>query len=44
MSVTKVELADLVYEQMKIDKKDASELVDMFFEELKDAQIGRAHV
>ena len=35
MSVTKVELADLVYEQMKIDKKDASELVDMFFEELK---------
>jgi len=36
MSVTKVELADLVYEQMKIDKKKASELVDMFFEELKD--------
>ncbi|MBR4532616.1 integration host factor subunit alpha [bacterium] len=36
MSVTKVELADFVYEQMKIDKKYASELVDMFFEELKD--------
>ena len=37
MSVTKVELADLVYEQMKLDKKYASELVDRFFEELKDA-------
>jgi len=36
MSVTKVELADFVYEQMKIDKKYASELVEMFFEELKD--------
>lgn len=35
MSLTKVELADLVYEQMKIDKKHAGELVDMFFEELK---------
>lgn len=37
MSVTKVELAELVYSQMKIDKKNAGELVDMFFEELKNA-------
>lgn len=35
MSVTKVELAEYVYEQMKVDKKHAAELVDMFFEELK---------
>lgn len=35
MSVTKVELAELVYEQMKVDKRHAAELVDMFFEELK---------
>lgn len=35
MSVTKVELAELVYEHMKVDKKRAAELVDMFFEELK---------
>ena len=35
MSVTKVELAELVYEQMKVDKRRAAELVDMFFEELK---------
>ena len=46
MSVTKVELADFVYEQMKIDKKYASELVDMFFEELKDtlAKDGEIHL
>lgn len=35
MSVTKVELAELVYEHMKVDKRRAAELVDMFFEELK---------
>ncbi|MGI6394086.1 MAG: integration host factor subunit alpha [bacterium] len=35
MSLTKVELTELVYEQMKVDKKHAAELVDMFFEELK---------
>ena len=35
MSLTKVELADSVYEQMKVDKRRAAELVDMFFEELK---------
>ena len=35
MSITKVELAELVYEHMKVDKKRAAELVDLFFEELK---------
>ncbi len=35
MSVTKVELAELVYEHMKVDKRRAAELVDMFFEEMK---------
>ncbi len=36
MSITKVELAELTYEHMKVDKKRAAELVDMFFEELKN--------
>ncbi len=35
MSITKIELSELVYEHMKVDKKRASQLVDMFFEELK---------
>jgi integration host factor subunit alpha len=39
MSVTKVELAELVYEQMKVDKRRAAELVDMFFEELKNGLV-----
>ena len=37
MSVTKVELAELVCGQMKIEKKESADLVDMFFEELKIA-------
>lgn len=36
MSLTKVELATLVYEHMKVDKKQAAELVDLFFEEIKE--------
>ena len=36
MSLTKVELATLAYEHMKVDKKQAAELVDLFFEEIKE--------
>ncbi len=36
MSLTKVELAELVNEHLKIDKKRSSELVDLFFEQVKD--------
>ena len=36
MSLTKVELATLVYEHMHVDKKQAAELVDLFFEEIKE--------
>ncbi|MCK5808284.1 integration host factor subunit alpha [bacterium] len=39
MSITKVELADIVYENMKLDKKRATDLVDMFFEEMKNALV-----
>lgn len=39
MSTTKLELADLVYEHMKTDKNQASQLVDLFFEELKTALV-----
>jgi len=35
VSVTKLELTDLVCEQMDVDKKMAGELVDQFFEEIK---------
>lgn len=35
MSLTKVELAELVYETMQLDKTKATELVDLFFEEIK---------
>ena len=35
MSLTKIELANLLYESMHVDKKQAEEMVDLFFEELK---------
>ncbi|HNT27493.1 MAG TPA: integration host factor subunit alpha [bacterium] len=35
MSLTKIELAELTYENMKVDKKQAAALVEMFFEEMK---------
>lgn len=44
MSITKVELADIVYENMKIDKKRATDLVDMFFEEMKGALVKEGEV
>ena len=44
MSVTKVELAELVYEQMKVDKRHAAELVDMFFEELKTGLVNDGEI
>ncbi|MBO4441531.1 integration host factor subunit alpha [bacterium] len=44
MSITKVELTDLVYEAMGnsktgFDKKFAGKLVDMFFEEMKSGLV-----
>ena len=44
MSITKVELTDLVYEAMGnsktgFDKKFAGKLVDMFFEEMKKIMV-----
>ena len=39
MSITKIELSELAYEHMSIDKRLASELVDMFFEELKNGLV-----
>jgi integration host factor subunit alpha len=37
MSLTKVELTELAYENLKIDKKEAERLVELFFEEMKEA-------
>ncbi len=39
MSITKVELAEMAYEHMKVDKKKAAEMVDLFFEELKSGLV-----
>ncbi len=36
MSVTKIELAEMAYEHLRVDKKTAAELVDLFFEDLKN--------
>jgi len=36
MSVTKIELAEMTYEHLKVDKKTAAELVDLFFENIKE--------
>ena len=36
MSLMKVELTNILYESMHIDKKKAAELVDLFFEEMKE--------
>jgi len=36
MSVTKIELAEMTYEHLKVDKKAAAEMVDLFFEDLKN--------
>lgn len=46
MSTTKLELADKVFEHMKTDKQQATQLVDMFFEELKTALVkeGELHI
>ena len=44
MSITKIELSELAYEHMSIDKKLASELVDMFFEELKNGLVSDKEV
>lgn len=39
MSVTKVELSEMAYEHLKVDKKKAAEMVDLFFEELKNGLV-----
>lgn len=44
MAITKVQLADLVYEHMKVDKQQAAGLVDLFFEELKTALVKESEV
>lgn len=44
MSITKIELADLVYEHIKVDKKRATELVDAFFEELKKGLVEEGNI
>ncbi len=36
MALTKIELASILYEAMHIDKKQADELIEMFFEEMKN--------
>lgn len=36
MALTKIELATLVYEHMHVDKKQATEMVELFFEEMKN--------
>jgi len=35
MSITKIELTEVVYEQMNIERKKAAEIVDIFFDEMK---------
>jgi len=35
MSITKLELTEVVYEQMDIERKKAAEIVDIFFDEMK---------
>lgn len=36
MALTKVELADILYDSMHVDKKQATEMVELFFEEMKN--------
>ncbi len=36
MSVTKAELAEIIYKNIGFSKKDATEIVDTFFELIKD--------
>ena len=36
MALTKVELAELIYEHLHVDKKQATELVELFFKEMKN--------
>ena len=35
MTLTKAELADLLFEQLGLNKREARELVELFFEELR---------
>ena len=46
MSLMKVELTNILHESMRIDKKKAAELVDLFFEELKEGLVkdGAVHL
>ena len=37
MTLTKAELADLLFEKVGLNKREARELVDLFFEELRGA-------
>ena len=37
MTLTKAELADLLFEQLGLNKREARELVDIFFEDLRAA-------
>ena len=37
MTLTKAELADLLFEQVGLNKREAKELVELFFEEIRHA-------
>ena len=37
MALTKAELAESLFEELGLNKREAKELVDLFFEEIKDA-------
>ena len=36
-SVTKAELADVLFEQLGLNKREAKDMVDYFFEEVREA-------
>ena len=47
MALTKAEMAEALFAELGLNKREAKELVDLFFEEVRLAlaeEIGRAHV
>ena len=44
MALTKAEIAEYLYSQLDFNKKEAKEMVELFFEELRDALAHREQI
>jgi len=44
MSITKSKLTNVVYKQMKLERKKTTEIVDIFFQEMKSGMIENGFV